>query len=371
MFCKLKKSLYGLKQAPRAWFKKFHTTICASGLRQSSHDHSMFLRETSAAMIILLIYVDDIIITGNDTAGIFDIKAILHSSFHMKDLGALTYFLGLEVTYTSNGLGLNQTKYTCDIIREANLTDDKVAHTPMEVNVKYKNDDGKPISDPTHYRKIVGSLVYLTMTRPDISFAVHILSQFVSDPRQLHLAALHRVIQYLKGSIRRGIFFPSSSMLNVKGFTDADWAGCPDSRRSTTGWCMFLGDSLISWKCKKQDRVSKSSTEAEYRSMSTACSEIVWLQRLLDELRVKLNEPTQLFVDNMSAIQIANNPVFHERTKHIEVDCHYIRELLQQGLITLPHIKTEHQLADIFTKAKTRGRHEFLLDKLMLKSASI
>lgn len=236
----------------------------------------------------------------------------------------------------------------------------------MEINVKYRRNEGELLSDPTLYRKLVGSLIYLTITRPDISYAVHIVSKFMQCPRHFHLSAVKRIIRYILGTPNRGLFFPSGSSLKLQAYSDADWAGCPDTRRSITGWCMFLGDSLISWKCKKQNRVSKSSTEAEYRSMSAACSEIIWLRGLLAELGFSQAEPTPLHGDNTSAIQIAANPVYHERTKHIEVDCHSIREAYDHLVITLPHISTTLQIADIFTKSMPRQRHNFLVGKLML-----
>ena len=202
----------------------------------------------------------------------------------MKDLGQLTYFLGLEVHYQSHGLFVNQHKYIQDLITLASLEDTSSVDTPMEVNVKYRKDEGDFLDEPTLYRRLVRSLIYLITTRPDISYAVYQVSQFMSSPRHLQLAAVHRIIRYLRGSPTRGLFFPTDTSLQLVAYSDADWAGCPDTRRSTTGWCMFLGDALISWRCKKQDRVSKSSTEAEYRVMSTACSEIVWLRGLLEEL---------------------------------------------------------------------------------------
>ena len=180
------------------------------------------------------------------------------------------------------------------------------------------------------------------------------------------MAAVKRILRYLLGTSNRGIFFPSGSSLHLVAYSDADWAGCPDTRRSTTGWCVYLGDALISWKCKKQERVSKSSTEAEYRAMSSLCSELTWLRGLLSELGFTQPGPTPLHADNISAIQIVANLVFHERTKHIEVDCHSIREAFDRGLITLPHISTDRQIADILTKPLTRARHQFFVNKLML-----
>jgi len=175
----------------------------------------------------------------------------------------------------------------------------------MEINVKYRRDEGQLLADPTFYRQLVGSLIYVTITRPDISFAVHTVSKFMQSPTHFHLSAVHRILRYLLGTSTRGLFFPAGSSPTLQAYSDADWAGCPDTRKSTTGWCMFLGDAPISRKCKKQDSVSKSSTEAEYRSMSAACSEVIWLRGLLSELGFSQAQPTPLHADNTSAIQIA------------------------------------------------------------------
>jgi hypothetical protein len=364
--CKLKRSLYGLKQAPRVWFEKFRATLIGFSFIQSSYDPSLFIQRTSKGIVILLVYVDDIVITGSDQEAINTIQKLLHSTFHMKDLGQLTYFLGLEVQFQQKGIFVNQHKYTQDLIQLAGLANATAVDTPMEVNVKLRRDEGELLADPTLYRKLVGSLIYLTITRPDISFAVHTVSRFMQNPRHLHLSAVHRIIKYLLGTPSRGLLFPNGAAIQLQAYSDADWAGCPDTRKSTTGWCMFLGDAPISWKCKKQDSVSKSSTEAEYRSMSAACSEIIWLRGLLSELGFSQTKPTPLHADNTSAIQIAANPVYHERTKHIEVDCHSIREAYDRRVITLPHVSTSVQLADVLTKSLTRQRHNFLISKLML-----
>ncbi|RVW89893.1 Retrovirus-related Pol polyprotein from transposon TNT 1-94 [Vitis vinifera] len=347
--CKLRRSLYGLKQAPRAWFEKFRTTLLQFSFRQSKYDTSLFLRKSDMGIVVLLVYVDDIVITGSNSALLGQLKTHLSESFHMKDLGPLTYFLGLEVHHSLSGL------------QRATSVD-----TPMELNVKLRKEEGDLLADPSLYRKLVGSLVYLTITRPDISFAVQQVNQFLQTPRHLHLAAVRRIIRYVQGTSTRGLFFPAGNSTRLAAYSDADWACCADTRRSITGWCVFLGDALISWKSKKQDRVSKSSTESEYRAMSLACSEIIWLRGLLAELDFSETDPTPLHADNTSAIQITTNPVYHERTKHIEVDCHSIREAFEARVITLPHISTDLQIADIFTKALPRHRHCLLSSKLML-----
>ena len=166
----------------------------------------------------------------------------------------------------------------------------------------------------------------------------------MTSPRHLHLTAVKRIIWYLLGTVTRGLYYPKDNHLQLTTYADADWAGCQDTPQSTTGWCMYLGDSLISWKCKKKERVSRSSTEAEYRAMSSACSEILWIQVLLSELKVAQSSPTSLHADNNGAIRITENPIFHERTKHIEVDCHFIRGEYKCDVISLPHVPTELQL---------------------------
>ena len=364
--CKLRRSLYGLKQPPRAWFEKFRSTLLSFSFTQNQYDSSLFLHTSTSGIVILLVYVDDIIITGTDCGLITNLQQWLHATFHMKDLGQLTYFLGLEVHYRSHGLFANQHKYIQDLITLAGLEDTSSVDTPMEVNVKYRKDEGDLLEEPTLYRRLVGSLIHLTTTRPDISYAVHQVSQFMSSPRHLNLAAVRRIIRYLRESPSCGLFFPTNTSLQLVAYSDVDWAACPDTRQSTTGWCMFLGDALISWRCKKQDRVSKSSTKAEYRAMSTACSEIVWLRGLLEELGFPQTTSTPLHADNTSAIQIATNPVFHEHTKHIKVDCHSIRDTLESRVISLRHISSHLQVADVFTKALTRQRHQFRVGKSLL-----
>ncbi|CAJ2650750.1 unnamed protein product [Trifolium pratense] len=368
--CKLKKALYGLKQAPRAWFEKFSAVIISLGFCSSDHDSALFVKTTSHGRIILSLYVDDMIITGDDVNGIDELKLQLAKRFEMKDLGPLRYFLGIEVAYSPRGYLLSQSKYIANILEQARLSDTRVVDSPLELNVKYVSSDGVPLPDPTLYRTLVGSLVYLTITRPDIAYAVHVVSQFVVSPTTVHWAAVLRILRYLRETQFQSLLFPSSYSLELRAYSDADWAGDPTDRKSTTGFCIFLGDSLISWKSKKQDIVSRSSTEAEYRAMASTTTEIVWLRWLLSDMGVPLSEPTPMYCDNKSAIQIAHNTVFHERTKHIEIDCHFTRHHLQHGTITLPFISSSLQIADLFTKTHSIKRFRFLIDKLSMLSAN-
>ncbi|CAL1362807.1 unnamed protein product [Linum trigynum] len=365
--CRLRRSLSGLKQAPRAWFEKFQSTVLALGFRQSNNDPSLFLRSSSAGLIALLLYVDDMIITGDDVTGIQKLKAGLHASFTLKELGSLSYFLGLEITRSQKGILLSQRKYIGDLLSSAQFGDCIPVSTPMEVNLHLSRDSGVPLVNPSQYRHLVGSLIYLPHTRPDISFAVHVVSQFMSDPRVDHLSAVHRILRYLQGTRDVGIFLPATGNLCLQAYSDSDYAGCVDTRRSTTGWCVQVGGAFVNWRCRKQDKVSKSSTEAEYRAMSDVASELVWMQRLLLDLGVTCPSPITLHVDNTSAIQIAVNPVLHDRTKHIEIHVHYVCDLVHEGFLVVRHVASADQLADLFTKPFHRSRHMLLSDKLMLR----
>ena len=237
----------------------------------------------------------------------------------------------------------------------------------MDPNIHLNASDGELLSDSSSYRRLIGRLLYLTLSRPDISFAVHQLSQYVSHPRLPHLQAAHHLLRYLKSSPGQGLFFSSSSSLQLKAFSDANWGTCPDSRRSVTGFCIFLGTSLVSWKAKKQTTVSRSSAEAEYRAMAATSSELVWLTQLLSDFGLSLTPPTLLFCDNQAALHIASNPTFHERTKHIEIDCHFVRDKVTAGLIKLMPVRSQHQLADLFTKPLPSPSFHFLLSKMAVK----
>ena len=215
------------------------------------------------------------IITGDDDSGISALQSYLRQHFEMKDLGLLSYFLGLEVSHNSEGYYLSQAKYASDLLSRANITDSKTESTPLEVNCKLTPLDGTPIDDPTLYRQLVGSLVYLTVTRPDIAYVVHVVSQFMSAPRSSHFSAVLRILRYIKGTMFHGLHFAANSSLVLSGYFDADWAGDPTDRRSTTGYCFFLGTSLISWRSKKQIVVARSSTESEYRALADATSELL------------------------------------------------------------------------------------------------
>ncbi|KAL3511542.1 hypothetical protein ACH5RR_024259 [Cinchona calisaya] len=354
--CKLRRALYCLKQAPRVWFFKFSSTICQLGFTSSPYDSTLFRRVSDHGTILLLLYVDDMIITGDDIAGITDLKNHLHQHFEMKNLGLLSYFLGLEVSSNFDSYFLTQANYVSDLFAHANLTDHTIASTPIEDNARFTPTDGSPLSNPTLYLQFVGILVYLTVNRPDIAYVVHVVSQFMATSRTTHYTAVLRILRYIKGTPFHGLHFSSRSLLDLRAYSDADWSGDLTDRRSITGFCFFLGTSLISWRSKKQTITSHSSTEAEYRAMADATQELVWLRWLLEDMGVTHSSATFLRCDNRSAIQIAHNDVFHERTKHIENDCHFVCQHLVHGTLQLQSVSSPDQTADIFTKAHPPGR---------------
>ena len=310
-----------------------------------------------------MIYVDDLIVCGNNGEAIQRFKKYLGDRFRMKDLGKLKYFLGIEIARSKEGFVLTQRKYALDIVKETGLLGSKPADTPMEQNHQLASDKSPFVSDPARYRRLVGRLIYLSNTRPDISYSVHILSQFMKKPRERQFEAALRVVRFLKGSAGQGILLKSDSDLQLSIYCDADWAACPLTRRSLTAYVAMIGGSPVSWKTKKQNVVSHSSAEAEYRAMSIATREVTWLRQLLTDLGFKPRTPARLFCDSKSALYIASNPVFHERTKHVEIDCHRVRDALKAGGITAAYIGTKEMLAAVLTKAL--GKFQFT--KLMSK----
>ncbi|CAH9051730.1 unnamed protein product [Cuscuta epithymum] len=366
--CKLQKSLYGLRQASRNWYHKFTQALIGTGFRQSRADHSLFIFRQGNINTFALIYVDDVLLVGNDVSHISTVKNYLDIKFSIKDLGKLKYFLGIEVARSPEGFVLSQRKYTLDILEECGFLASRPSSFPMEQNLKLCPDDDSPHVDASSYRRLIGRLLYLTVTRPDIVYSVSQLSQFLHNPRQTHLDAASRVLRYLKQTPGQGIFLSSNNDFTLKGYCDADWAGCSFTRRSSTGYFITLGTSPISWRTKKQSVVSRSSAEAEYRAMAVTVSEILWLRWLLRDLTINLTGPTPLYCDNQAARHIALNPVFHERTKHVEMDCYFVRERVVSNEIQPCCISTTNQVADIFTKALGTDRFQFLRSKLGVRN---
>ncbi|XP_031096867.1 uncharacterized protein LOC116001110 [Ipomoea triloba] len=334
------------------------------GFNQSKADPSLFTKGYGSEFLALLIYVDDILVASPNLSLIQELKTHLDNAFKIKDLGTLGFFLGIEAHLDSSGLNLCQRKYTLDILSDSGFLDCKPVSTPMVPGHHLDKDNGTPLSDAGSYKRLVGRLLYLTATRPEITYVVQQLSQFVDAPTNEHFTAAHRILRYINKAPGQGIFYPKGDHLQLKVFSDSDWATCSTTRKSITGFCVFLGSALISWRSKKQATVSRSSSEAEYRALAATVCEVQWLTYLLKDLQVDLSRPAAVFCDNKSAVAIAENHVFHERTKHIEIDCHIVREKVTQGLIKLLSIPSSSQVADGFTKALPTSMFNLFVSKL-------
>ncbi|KAL0404527.1 UNVERIFIED_CONTAM: Retrovirus-related Pol polyprotein from transposon RE2 [Sesamum radiatum] len=240
-------------------------------------------------------------------------------------------------------MSVTQRKYINDIITDTEMIDAHPVLTPLPQGVKFSSELGSPLSDPEKYRRLIGRLLYLTFTRPDLSFAVQQLSQFLQRPTDQHwTVAFH--VRYLKGSLTTGLFFPSSNDFQLAAYTDVDWGSCIDTRRSVTCFCVFLGSSLISWKIKKQNTVSRSSAEAEHRAMAASVCELQWISFLLKDFRIAISTLIPFWCDNQAALHITANPVFHERTKHLDIDCHVVRDKYKEDDILLFCREEEHSI---------------------------
>ncbi|CAL9017645.1 unnamed protein product [Prunus brigantina] len=334
--CKLRKSLYGLKQSPRAWFGRFAASMKKFGYVQSNSDHTLFLKRHKGKLTALIIYVDDMIVTGDDQAEIQNLQKYLASEFEMKSL-------------------------------ETGMLDCKPIDTPSEQNHKLGFYPDQVPTDKERYQRLVGKLIYLSHTRPDIAYAVSVVSQFMHSPSEDHMGAVMRILRYLKVTPGKGLMFCKYGHTDVEGYTDADWAGSVTDRRSTSGYFTFVGGNLVTWRSKKQKVVSRSSAEAEYRGMAQGVCELLWLRRLLRDLGFGPQKPMDLYCDNKAAIAIAHNPVQHDRTKHVEVDRHFVKEKLDAEIISFPFISSEYQLADVLTKAVSTTVFLNSLDKLGMR----
>lgn len=309
--CKLRQTLYGLKQAPRAWYNELKSYFLPLRFKSLFSDTFLFVLRNTHGLIYLLVYVDDIIITGSNSSFLSTFISQFSSRFSLKDLGNLSYFLGVEVLPHPQGLFLSQHKYLQDLLTRAHMSNAKPVPTPIVTHPPLSIQTGAPLANSTEYRALVGSLQYLSLTRLDISFAVNRLFQYIDKPTEDHWAALKRLLRYLVETITHDVLLCQDSPTTLHAFTDTDWAGDKDDYISTIGYIVYLGQNLISWSFRKQRTLARSSTEAEYCVVVATTTEVLWVQNLLRELGYLPTNKPVIYCDNMGAIYVAVNPKFH------------------------------------------------------------
>ncbi|XP_047328669.1 uncharacterized mitochondrial protein AtMg00810-like [Impatiens glandulifera] len=352
------------EEAPRAWNSKINSYFIKKGFNQSTSESSLYVKTIDKDFLIVYLYVDDRICFGTNKAMVEDFKNQIMKEFEMIDMGLMKYFLGIQVKQIPGRIFLSQEKYIEDLLNKFNMIQCNPISTPMALNEKFQVNDDDEKADSTNYRKLIGSLIYLN-TRPNITHSVSLLSS-LNEPSQIHFAAAKRILRYFKGTKTQGIEFKRESECKLVGYTDSDWAGSINNRKSTSGYIFCLGTNVISWSSRKQKYVALSSVEAEYIVCTDEACEAVWLQRNLKNMKFEQCEPTIIHCDNMSAIVMTKNPVFHARSKHIELRHHFIRDLVTQEIISMKFIKTEDQPADIMTKAVTIDKFDKFKKKLKI-----
>jgi hypothetical protein len=296
------------------------------------------------------IYVDDIIFGSTNQKSCEEFSRVMMQKFKMSMMGELTYFLGFQVKQLKDGTFISQTKYTQDLLKRFGMKDVKPAKTPMGTDGHVDLNKGGKSVDQKAYRSMIGSLLYLCASRPDIMLSVCMCATYQSDPRECHLVAVKRILRYLVATPCFGFCYPKGSTFYLIGYAYSDYAGCKVDRKSTSGTCQFLGRSLVSWSSKKQTSVALSTVEAEYVVAGQCCVQLHWMRQTLWDFGYNLSK-VPLLCDNESAIRLADNPVEHSRTKHIDIRHHFLMDHQQKGDINIFHISTENQLADIFTKS--------------------
>ncbi|KZV39334.1 retrovirus-related Pol polyprotein from transposon TNT 1-94 [Dorcoceras hygrometricum] len=348
---KLHKALYGLKQAPRAWFSRIESQFISEGFQKCPTEQTLFIKRHGGKILIVSIYVDDLIYTGDDKDLMIEFKTSMMQTFDMTDLGKMKYFLGIEVLQKPEGIFLCQRKYATDVLKKFAMYESKPVKIPIVPGFKiHKDEDGTAVAD-TYYKQMVGSLIYLTATRPDIMFNVSLISRYMSRPTELHLQAAKRIFRYLKGTTGCEIFYKKGGDEDLFAFTDSDYAGDEADSRSTSGYVFLLSSGAVSWMSKKQPIVTLSTTEAEFVAAAACASQVVWMRQVLKNLSHNQESSTTIMCDNSSTIKFSKNPVLHGRCKHIRVRFHFSRDLVRDGEIELVHCGTQEQVADLMTKA--------------------
>ena len=348
---KLKKALYGLKQAPRAWYSRIEAYFIKEGFERCSCDHTLFIKTGDGGKILIVsLYVDDLIFTGNDESMFVKFKNSMKLEFDMTDLGKMKYFLGMEVLQNSEGIYISQRKYAKEVLERFGMEKSNSVKNPIVPGDRLTKNEGGVKVDATKYKQLVGSLMYLTATRPDLMYVVCLISRFMASPTEMHLQTAKRVLRYLKGTVDLGVFYQKEGNGELMAYTDSDYAGDVDDRKSTSGYVFLLSEGAVAWSSKKQPVVTLSTTEAEFVATASCACQGVWMRRVLEKLGHSQGKCTTVLCDNNSTIKLSKNPVMHGRSKHIDVRFHFLRDLTREGVVELKHCGTQEQVANIMTK---------------------
>ncbi|GJU68754.1 retrovirus-related pol polyprotein from transposon TNT 1-94 [Tanacetum coccineum] len=362
----LKKALYGLKQAPRAWYDEISNFLVSKGFSKGFIDPTFFITKKGEDILLVKIYVDDIIFGSTNPKLSKKFEKLMHNNFEISMIGELKLFLGIQIHQSPRGIFINQAKYAQEILKKHGMTSCDSVGTLMATKPLDADLSGTPI-DQTKYHSMVGALMYLTASRPDIVHATCYCARYQARPTEKHLKEVKRIFRYLKNTINMGLWYPKDTSFELTAFSDSDHAGCLDTRKSTSGGIQFLGgDKLVSWSSKKQDCTSMSSAKAEYVSLSACCAQVLWLRTQLTDYGFHFDK-IPMYCDSKAAIAISCNPVQHSRTKHIDVRYHFIKEHVEKGIVELFFVGTEYQLADLFTKALSEDRFKYLVRRLGMR----
>lgn len=364
---KLKRALYGLKQAPRAWYSRIEGYFEREGFERCYCEHTLFVKSERDSILIVSLYVDDLIYTGNSAAMMESFKESTMKEFSMTDLGVMKYFLGVEVVQGEEGIFITQQKYAKEILRRYGMEGCNSVKNPVVPGHKLTRAGSGEAVDPTTFKQLVGSLRYLTVTRPDLIYSVNLISRYMEAPTEQHMLAAKRVLSYVQGTTDFGIQYKKGGEEKLAGFVDSDYAGDSDDRRSTSGYVFKFGGGAVAWASKKQPIVTLSTTEAEFVAAAYGACQAVWMMNILEEIGSKQEEGMVMFCDNSSTIKLSKNPVLHGRSKHIHVRFHFLRELVNDGAIKLEYCSTQDQLADVMTKAVKLEVFEKLRDRMGVK----
>ncbi|GJZ36588.1 putative ribonuclease H-like domain-containing protein [Tanacetum coccineum] len=346
---KVIKALYGLHQAPRAWYETLSSFLMENGFRRGTIDKTLFIKKKKSDIMLVQVYVDDIIFGSTKKSMCTEFEECMHKRFQMSSMGELTFFLGLQVKQQPDGIFISQDKYVADILKKFDFLSIRTATTPIESNKPLvKDEDGVDV-DVHVYRSMIGSLMYLTASRPDIMFAVCACARFQVTPKASHLNAVKRIFRYLKHQPKLGLWYLRDSPFELEAYSDSDYRGASLDRKSTTSRCQFLGRRLISWQCKKQTIMANSTIEAEYVAAANCCGQVLWIQNQMMDYGFNFMN-TKIHIDNESTISVIKNHVAHLRTKHIEIRFHFIRDCYEKRLMEFIKTHTDHNVADLLTK---------------------